>query len=159
MKLVLAIVNNDDSAVVASALTQEGFFVTKLSTTGGFLMVGNATLLIGTQDDKTGRIKEILKKYEEDMNIDDLDEDGKNTEKFDGIDAFAKHESIVKDAKANADSNKNSEKKYTLNDFKDDYFNKHLDISEIVDKLSEEDKNKILSILLSKNTIEESDFE
>ena len=63
MKLVLAIVNNDDSAVVASALTQEGFFVTKLSTTGGFLMVGNATLLIGTQDDKTGRIKEILKKY------------------------------------------------------------------------------------------------
>ena len=43
MKLVLAIVNNDDSAVVASALTQEGFFVTKLSTTGGFLMVGNAT--------------------------------------------------------------------------------------------------------------------
>ena len=26
MKLVLAIVNNDDSAVVASALTQEGFF-------------------------------------------------------------------------------------------------------------------------------------
>ena len=63
MKLVLAIVNNDDSAVVASALTQEGFFVTKLSTTGGFLMVGNATLLIGTQDDKTDRIKEILKKY------------------------------------------------------------------------------------------------
>ena len=63
MKLVLAIVNNDDSAVVASALTQEGFFVTKLSTTGGFLMVGNATLLIGTQDDKTARIKEILKKY------------------------------------------------------------------------------------------------
>ena len=63
MKLILAIVNNDDSAVVASALTKEGFFVTKLSTTGGFLMVGNATLLIGTQDDKIERIKEILKKY------------------------------------------------------------------------------------------------
>ncbi len=63
MKLVLAIVNNDDSAVVASALTQEGFFVTKLSTTGGFLMVGNATLLIGTPGDKIERIKEILKKY------------------------------------------------------------------------------------------------
>lgn len=111
------------------------------------------------QDFLNRKKQEYLKKYEEDMNIDDLDEDGKNTEKFDEIDTFAKHESIVKDAKANADSNKNSEKKYTLNDFKDDYFNKHLDISEIVDKLSEEDKNKILSILLSKNTIEESDFE
>lgn len=49
-KLVLAIINNDDSAIAASALNAEGFFVTKLSTTGGFLMVGNTTLLIGTED-------------------------------------------------------------------------------------------------------------
>ena len=48
MKLVLAVVNNDDSAIVTSALTGEGFFVTTLSTTGGFLMSGNRTLLIGT---------------------------------------------------------------------------------------------------------------
>lgn len=32
-KLVLAIINNDDSAIAASALNAEGFFVTKLSTT------------------------------------------------------------------------------------------------------------------------------
>lgn len=63
MKLVLAIVNNEDSAIASSALTQEGFFVTKLSTTGGFLMVGNTTLLIGTMDDKVDKIKEILSKY------------------------------------------------------------------------------------------------
>ena len=37
MKLIVAIVNNDDSNVVASALTKENFMVTKLSTTGGFL--------------------------------------------------------------------------------------------------------------------------
>ena len=48
MKLVLAIINNDDSAVAANALTAGGFSVTKLSTTGGFLQVGNTTLLIGT---------------------------------------------------------------------------------------------------------------
>ena len=47
MKLLIAIVNNDDSAVVSSALTKEGYTVTKLSTTGGFLMVGNTTFLIG----------------------------------------------------------------------------------------------------------------
>ncbi|MCL2509337.1 MAG: cyclic-di-AMP receptor [Oscillospiraceae bacterium] len=60
MKLVIAIVNNDDSAVVASELTRENFIVTKLSTTGGFLMVGNTTLLIGSEDRDVPRIKEII---------------------------------------------------------------------------------------------------
>jgi len=63
MKLVLAIVNNDDSALAASALTESGFAVTKLSTTGGFLMVGNTTLLIGTEDDLAPKAIGILKKY------------------------------------------------------------------------------------------------
>jgi len=63
MKLMLAVVNNDDSAVVTSALTKEGFFVTKLSTTGGFLMVGNTTLLIGTEDDRVDNIKAIMGKF------------------------------------------------------------------------------------------------
>lgn len=63
MKIIVAIVNNDDSAIVSSALTQDGFFVTKLSTTGGFLMVGNTTLLIGTEDENVPSVKEILKKY------------------------------------------------------------------------------------------------
>ena len=35
MKLILAIVSNDDSGAVSSALTREGFSVTKLATTGG----------------------------------------------------------------------------------------------------------------------------
>lgn len=63
MKLVIAIVNNDDSAVVASALTKENFIVTKLSTTGGFLMVGNTTFLIGTEEKDVGKVKEIINKY------------------------------------------------------------------------------------------------
>jgi len=63
MKLILAIVNNDDSAVAASALTDAGFFVTKLSTTGGFLMVGNTTFLVGTDDANTSKVIDILKKH------------------------------------------------------------------------------------------------
>ena len=63
MKLLIAIVNNDDSAVVSSALTKEGYTVTKLSTTGGFLMVGNTTFLIGADDDKVAKAKEIIKEY------------------------------------------------------------------------------------------------
>jgi len=60
MKLIIAIVNNDDSAVVASALTLEKFSVTKLSTSGGFLMVGNTTLLIGAEESDVPRVKEII---------------------------------------------------------------------------------------------------
>ena len=52
MKLILAIVSNDDSGAVSSALTRGGFSVTKLATTGGFLMAGNMTLLIGTEDER-----------------------------------------------------------------------------------------------------------
>ncbi len=63
MKLILAIVNNDDSSIVTSALTNCGFEVTRLSTTGGFLNVGNTTLLIGTADEKVSEVLAILKKH------------------------------------------------------------------------------------------------
>ncbi len=46
MKLIFAIVNNDDSHNVATALTQGGFSATKLASTGGFLMAGNPTFMI-----------------------------------------------------------------------------------------------------------------
>ena len=62
-KLVLAIINNEDSAIVASALTAEGFVVTKLSTTGGFLMVGNTTLLIGTDEGHLDLLRSTISKY------------------------------------------------------------------------------------------------
>lgn len=68
MKLLIAIVNNDDSALVSSALTKEGYTVTKLSTTGGFLMVGNTTFLIGADDDKVAKAKELIKTYSQTRN-------------------------------------------------------------------------------------------
>lgn len=62
MKLILAIINNDDSIKASAELNREGFFVTRLSTTGGFLMVGNTTLLIGTEDSDVDKVKKILEK-------------------------------------------------------------------------------------------------
>ena len=44
-------------------MTGRDFFVTQLSTTGGFLMVGNTTLLIGTEKERLPELKEILRKY------------------------------------------------------------------------------------------------
>ena len=63
MKLILAIVNNDDSTRVSAALTEAGFGVTRLSTSGGFLMVGNTTFLIGTEDDKVDEVIEIISEF------------------------------------------------------------------------------------------------
>ena len=46
MKLVYAIVRNDNEDDVVTALMQDHFVVTRLSTTGGFLKKGNTTLMI-----------------------------------------------------------------------------------------------------------------
>lgn len=63
MKLLLAIVNNDDSAVVANNLTAKGFIATKLSTTGGFLKAGNTTFLIGIDDEKVDEVIGIIRNF------------------------------------------------------------------------------------------------
>ena len=52
MKMITAIVNKEDAKSVTRALIEEGFSITRLSTTGGFLMAGNMTLLIGTEDER-----------------------------------------------------------------------------------------------------------
>nr|WP_122012004.1 cyclic-di-AMP receptor [Maliibacterium massiliense] len=52
MKLIIAIVQDEDSQKVTSALMKEGFSVTKLATTGGFLRIGNTTLMIGVEDEQ-----------------------------------------------------------------------------------------------------------
>ncbi|MBQ9914625.1 MAG: cyclic-di-AMP receptor, partial [Clostridia bacterium] len=49
MKLVFAIVNNEDGNLVLRELTKAGFSVTKMASTGGFLRSGNTTLLVGTE--------------------------------------------------------------------------------------------------------------
>ena len=60
MKLILAIVSNDDASNVSSALTAENFSVTRLATTGGFLRAGNTTMIVGTDDDKVDHCIELI---------------------------------------------------------------------------------------------------
>ena len=52
MKLVTAIVNKEDSKAVCNELLKAKYYVTRLATTGGFLMAGNMTLMIGTEDER-----------------------------------------------------------------------------------------------------------
>ena len=60
MKLLLAIVNKDDAHSVSSHLSKESFFVTKISSTGGFLMSGNSTFLIGIEDERVEQAIAII---------------------------------------------------------------------------------------------------
>ena len=52
MKLLIAIVQDEDASRLINSLMEEGFRVTKLATTGGFLRAGNTTLLIGVENDQ-----------------------------------------------------------------------------------------------------------
>lgn len=63
MKMVMSIVNHDDAPTVTHNLTKEGFQVTKLATTGGFLKAGNTTILVGVDDEKVETVINLIKKY------------------------------------------------------------------------------------------------
>ncbi|MDU1315045.1 MAG: cyclic-di-AMP receptor [Clostridium septicum] len=60
MKLVIAIVQDDDAIDLVDAITEDGFRVTKLATTGGFLKSGNTTLMIGVEKEKVQKVIEVV---------------------------------------------------------------------------------------------------
>ena len=61
MKLIVAIVQDEDASRLINNLMTEGYRVTKLATTGGFLRSGNTTLLIGVEDEK---VQDAIKSIE-----------------------------------------------------------------------------------------------
>lgn len=63
MKLLFAIINRDDTNAVVRNLSQNGFSSTKLPTSGGFLMSGNITLMVGVADEKVQDVIDIIKEH------------------------------------------------------------------------------------------------
>ncbi|EUJ36041.1 cyclic-di-AMP receptor [Brochothrix campestris] len=61
MKLILAIVQDQDSGKLQTKLMKAKFRTTKLATTGGFLKAGNTTFIIGTEDEKVDDVLAIIK--------------------------------------------------------------------------------------------------
>ena len=62
MKLIIAIVQDEDASRLIGQLMNDGFGVTKLATTGGFLRSGNTTLLLGIDDDKFDDAMKIIER-------------------------------------------------------------------------------------------------
>ncbi len=61
MKLIIAIVQNEDVNKLVATLREKGYSSTKLASTGGFLSSGNTTLLIGTDNEKVDDVLSIIK--------------------------------------------------------------------------------------------------
>jgi len=61
MKLIIAVVSDEDSNLLADNLNREGFGTTKLCSSGGFLKSGNTTFLIATEADKVEQALSIIK--------------------------------------------------------------------------------------------------
>lgn len=61
MKLIMAVVQDQDSNRLMSALVDHNFRSTKLATTGGFLKSGNTTFMIGVEDVRVNKCLEIIR--------------------------------------------------------------------------------------------------
>jgi uncharacterized protein YaaQ len=61
MKLIVSIVHSDDAETLIRALQEQGHRCTRISTTGGFLREGNATILIGTEQAQVEAVLEIVR--------------------------------------------------------------------------------------------------
>ncbi len=52
MKMIIAIVQDEDNHALNNALMEKGFRVTRLATSGGFLRAGNTTMMLGVEDER-----------------------------------------------------------------------------------------------------------
>ena len=62
VKLIIAIVQDEDASRLIGNLMNDGFSVTKLATTGGFLKSGNTTILAGVEDSRVQDCLGIIEK-------------------------------------------------------------------------------------------------
>lgn len=61
MKLIQAIVHNDDADAVINALLAQGFRATRMGSTGGFLRAGNTTIVSGVEGEQVDEVLNIIK--------------------------------------------------------------------------------------------------
>jgi uncharacterized protein YaaQ len=61
MKLLIAIIRDEDNDKVSGALTENGFRVTFIASTGGFFRSGRATLFIGLEESRLEQALELIR--------------------------------------------------------------------------------------------------
>ena len=61
MKLVVAIVHNEDAGALVDALLDKEFRATRVSSSGGFLKQSNATIFLGVEEDDVEEVISIVR--------------------------------------------------------------------------------------------------
>jgi uncharacterized protein YaaQ len=61
VKLVVAIVHNEDAGALVDALLEREYRTTRLQSSGGFLKQSNATVMLGVDDDKVEEVVSIVR--------------------------------------------------------------------------------------------------
>ena len=61
MKLIVAIVHNEDAGALVDALLDREYRATRLHSSGGFLKQSNATIIVGAEDDQVEAIVGIVR--------------------------------------------------------------------------------------------------
>lgn len=61
MKLIMAVIQDQDVRRLLDRLMSEGFGATKLASTGGFLREGNSTVLVGTEEEHLEKALQIIR--------------------------------------------------------------------------------------------------
>lgn len=61
MKMIIAVIRDEDRENVSSALVKADFRVTRIASTGGFLRRGSTTLMIGIADEKVDEAIQIIR--------------------------------------------------------------------------------------------------
>jgi uncharacterized protein YaaQ len=61
MKLVVAVVHNEDAGVLVDALLEREYRATRLHSSGGFLKQTNATVMLGVEDDQVDAVLDIVR--------------------------------------------------------------------------------------------------
>ena len=61
MKLVVAIVHNEDAGALVDALLDREFRATRLHSSGGFLKQSNASIILGVEDAQVDPVLEIIR--------------------------------------------------------------------------------------------------
>lgn len=60
MKLIFAVVHDQDIDALFRALAHAGYGATRIASTGGYLRTANATVFIGVDDDQVAQCKAIV---------------------------------------------------------------------------------------------------
>ncbi len=61
MKLLVFVTDDTHADATVDALVEQGFRVTRLATTGGFMRKGNTTLLVGVEDVQVDRAVALVR--------------------------------------------------------------------------------------------------